>query len=108
MVMNNGGLATQFEFGLFKLYVSDGFAPTKKWRMCFRRDRFTMLSRISCCCSDTVLPIQRADDSGNENDKKGESCLRMVRVKASPATPFALAQSLFSSKQQKFYPQCTP
>ncbi|XP_039055692.1 uncharacterized protein LOC120198413 [Hibiscus syriacus] len=115
MATSHRGLATQFEFNFAKLYFSDGLAPTKERRICFRRDRLSTLSRISCCCSDSLVPIRGANGSGSGNVTKGENrrfgsnnSLHRVRILASPVMPCASAQSRFPSKNQKFYRQCTP
>ncbi|TYI42827.1 hypothetical protein ES332_A01G125600v1 [Gossypium tomentosum] len=112
MSRTDRGFTTLFEFNLSKLNFSHGLAPRKKQRMCFR---LTVLSRISCCYPDPLVPIRRGNGSANSNEKKGENwrldsknSLHKVRVLPSPAMSFASAQSRFSSKQQKFYPQCTP
>ncbi|CAK9178341.1 unnamed protein product [Ilex paraguariensis] len=70
--------------------------------------------RIKCCCSDSLGPIRRTSGSG----KRVEKCVEWrfdpkknthrVRMQATPAMPFASPQSRFVSKQEKFFPRCTP
>ncbi|XP_022769336.1 uncharacterized protein LOC111312896 isoform X1 [Durio zibethinus] len=109
MAASSGGFATQLEFKLFTLHVYHGLAPSKRI-LC---DRLTMLSRVSCCCSDSVVQIRRASGSGKSNEKTedwrfdSKKSPHRVRVQASPAMPFTSAQSRFPSKQEKFYPRCT-
>ena len=57
-------------------------------------------SRISCCCSDSVVPIRRSSGSGKSIEKsedwrfdpKKSSHSHRVRLHASPALPFASPQ----------------
>ena len=57
-------------------------------------------SRISCCCSDSVIPIRRSSGSDKSSDKgeewrfdlKKSSHTHRVRIHASPALPFASTQ----------------
>lgn len=101
MASSSRGFATQLEFKFSKLYVSHGLAPSRKRRMCFPRDRFTLLSRIRYCCSNPVVPIRRAKVSGKSNEKvedwRFDSKKNRVRVQASPAMPFSSAQYVLSS-----------
>ncbi|KAK6256970.1 hypothetical protein QUC31_000429 [Theobroma cacao] len=132
MAVSSRGFATQVEFKLSKLHVSRGLAPSRRKRMGFQRDRLAVLSRISCCCSDPVVPIRGATGSGKSKEKAEEwrfdhkKSPHRVRVHASPTMPFPSAQyvslaaftsisislsmnvSRFASKQEKFYPRCTP
>nr|XP_043617739.1 uncharacterized protein LOC122589505 isoform X2 [Erigeron canadensis] len=67
--------------------------------------------KVQCCCSGKVVPIRvgsgrKCGDgniiiSSNNNDK--------VRIQAAPALPFASSsQSLMPTRQEKFFPRCTP
>ncbi|TYI27711.1 hypothetical protein ES332_A05G195100v1 [Gossypium tomentosum] len=114
MVASSRGFTTQLELKLSTLFISYGLAPSKKKRMCFPRDPLTILSRISCCCSEPVVPVRRGSGSGKSNEKvedwrfDSKKSPHRVRVQASSAMPFASAQSRFTSKQEKFYSRCTP
>ncbi|MBA0595317.1 hypothetical protein Gorai_012190, partial [Gossypium raimondii] len=114
MVASSRGFTTQLELKLSTLFISYGLAPSKKKRMCFPRDPLTILSRISCCCSEPVVPVRRGSGSGKSNEKvedwrfDSKKSPHRVRVQASSAMPFASAQSRFPSKQEKFYSRCTP
>ncbi|KAA3467135.1 inactive purple acid phosphatase-like protein [Gossypium australe] len=107
MSTTDRGFATLFEFNLSKLYLSHGLAPRKKQRICFR---LTMLSRISCCYPDPLVPIRRGNGSANSNEKKGENwrldsknSLHKVRVLASPAMSFASAQYVTAFSMLYFF-----
>ncbi|KAG8494324.1 hypothetical protein CXB51_012076 [Gossypium anomalum] len=114
MVASSRGFTTQLELKLSTLFISYGLAPSKNKRMCFPRDPLTILSRISCCCSEPVVPVRRGSGSGKSNEKvedwrfDSKKSPHRVRVQASSAMPFASAQSRFPSKQEKFYSRCTP
>ncbi|KAH1065866.1 hypothetical protein J1N35_030853 [Gossypium stocksii] len=114
MVASSRGFTTQLELKLSTLFISYGLAPSKKKRMCFPRDPLTILSRISCCLSEPVVPVRRGSGSGKSNEKvedwrfDSKKSPHRVRVQASSAMPFASAQSRFPSKQEKFYSRCTP
>ncbi|XP_028083267.1 uncharacterized protein LOC114284529 isoform X1 [Camellia sinensis] len=67
------------------------------------------------CCSDSVVPIRRTTGFGKSAEKKAEEWRfdpkkspHRVRIQATPALPFGSTQSQFVSKQEKFYPRCTP
>lgn len=98
MAVSSRGFATQVEFKLSKLHVSRGLAPSRRKRMGFQRDRLAVLSRISCCCSDPVVPIRGATGSGKSKEKAEEwrfdhkKSPHRVRVHASPTMPFPSAQ----------------
>lgn len=72
--------------------------------------------KIPCCCSGKVVPILRiAVGSGRKCGNKAEEWpielkkkTHKVRVQAPPALPFASSQSLLPSRQEKFFPRCTP
>ncbi|KAJ7966954.1 Inactive purple acid phosphatase-like protein [Quillaja saponaria] len=118
MSASSRGFSAQFDFKLRRfdvrpLYVLD---PRKRRRsmMCYEGDRLGV-SRIACSCSDSVVPIRRTTGSGNRAEKKTEERRfdskksphgQRIRAQASPAMPFASPQS--QSKQEKFYPRCTP
>lgn len=127
MAASSRAFATQLDFFRLSRLVdflhlqssSNGLEELRKRkRVCFDADRFLGVSRISCCCSDSVVPIRRTTGSGKTPEKceewwfdskksKTKSSHR-VRIQASPAMPFASTQSCFVSKQDKFYPRCTP
>ncbi|KAF3446882.1 hypothetical protein FNV43_RR12062 [Rhamnella rubrinervis] len=119
MAAGSRGFATQFDFKLRRLGFQ--FPPhhnsnvsdfRKRRRVSFERDRLGV-SRISCCCSDSVLPIRRAR-SAKSVEKTEEWRLdpkkirRRVRIQASSALPFASPRAHSISKQEKFYPRCSP
>ncbi|XP_039001832.1 uncharacterized protein LOC120127992 isoform X3 [Hibiscus syriacus] len=115
MVASSTGFTTQLELKLSStFFISYGLSPSKKKRMCFPRDPLTFLSRITCYCSDPVVPVRRATGSGKSNEKvedwrfDSKKIPLRVRVQAPSAMPFASAQSRVASKQEKFYSQCTP
>ncbi|KAI3807755.1 hypothetical protein L1987_23689 [Smallanthus sonchifolius] len=72
--------------------------------------------KIRCCCSGKVTPVRRiAAGSGRNcgnNDEEWPVELKKtthkLRIQAAPALPFASWQSLMSSRQEKFFPRCTP
>lgn len=98
MVASSRGFTSQLELKLSTLFISYGLAPSKKKRMCFPRDPLTMLSRISCCCSEPVVPVRRGSGSGKNNEKvedwrfDSKKSPHRVRVQASSGMPFASAQ----------------
>ncbi|XP_015884176.1 protein EARLY STARVATION 1, chloroplastic [Ziziphus jujuba] len=120
MAASSRGFATQLDFKLRRLGFhhplhrdnNNVSAFRKRRRVNFEGDR-VVVSRISCCCSDSVLPIRRATGTGKSVEKSDEwrfdskKIRRSVRIQASPALPFASPQSLFISKQEKFYPRCS-
>ncbi|KAL3321772.1 hypothetical protein AABB24_039405 [Solanum stoloniferum] len=72
---------------------------------------------VKCCCSGSVVPIRGINGSGKcvekcENwrfDSKKSSHSYRVKVQASSSTmPFASPKSRFASKQEQFFPRCTP
>ena len=68
-------------------------------------------SRISCCCSDSVVPIRRSSGSGKSIEKsedwrfdpKKSSHSHRVRLHASPALPFASPQYSLSLSLSHMY-----
>ncbi|XP_010063122.2 uncharacterized protein LOC104450313 [Eucalyptus grandis] len=69
-------------------------------------------SRIGCCCSDSVVPARRTAASAAAAGKGAENCddwrFESKKIAPTPVMPFASPQSHFLSKQEKFYPRCTP
>ncbi|KAG5542793.1 hypothetical protein RHGRI_015787 [Rhododendron griersonianum] len=67
--------------------------------------------RTECGCS--VVPIRRTTakksvENAEERRFDSKKSTRRARVQATTALPFASPQSRFVSKQEKFYPRCTP
>ncbi|KAK0575473.1 hypothetical protein LWI29_001178 [Acer saccharum] len=126
MAASSRAFATQLDFSLSRLFDvshlqshSNGLEELRKRkRVCFEGgDRVVGVSRISCCCSNSVVPIRRTSGSGKSVEKCEEwrfdskKSSHRVRIQAAPAMPFASPQSYFvskDSKQEKFYPRCTP
>lgn len=77
----------------------------KRKRVSFDADRFIPVSRISCCSSDSVVPIRKTNGSGKSlekceewrfDSKKSKSVSsHRLRTQASPAMPFASTQWVF-------------
>ncbi|GAB4832998.1 Protein EARLY STARVATION 1, chloroplastic [Ancistrocladus abbreviatus] len=67
------------------------------------------VSRINCCCSDSVVPIRRS--TGSSAKSHAEKCEewrfdpKKTSHRALPSVPFASSQSRFQSKH---YPRCAP
>ncbi|EXB56336.1 hypothetical protein L484_024878 [Morus notabilis] len=124
MAATSRGFATQFDLKLRRLGFHhppprrDGngsFELRKRRRVSFDGgDRRVVVSRVRCCCSDSVVPIRKAAGAGKSVEKAEEwrfdpkKSPRRVRIQPSPALPFSSPQSHFASKQEKFYPRCTP
>ncbi|KAM1387775.1 hypothetical protein ACFX2I_015979 [Malus domestica] len=76
------------------------------------------VTRITCCCSDSVVPIRSGKSLDKAEEWRFDSKKRAQRaagVPVSAALPFfasssssSPAQSRFLSKQEKYYPRCTP
>lgn len=65
--------------------------------------------RIECCCPDSVVPIKKSIEKAEEWRFGSKKSTRRVRIQATPPSlPFASTHSRFVSKQEKFYPRCTP
>ncbi|KAM7514001.1 hypothetical protein LguiA_003584 [Lonicera macranthoides] len=69
---------------------------------------------IKCCCSDSVVPIRRSSlrkgvEKAEEWSFDPKKTTQRVRIQANTpaALPFSSSQSRFS-KQEKFFPRCTP
>ncbi|XP_011657351.1 uncharacterized protein LOC101214256 isoform X1 [Cucumis sativus] len=86
----------------------------RRWRRILFGINRLGFTPISCCCSDSMVPIRRATGSGKSVEKQEDWRFdpkkppRRLRVQATPAMPFASPQSGFVSKPEKFYPRCTP
>ncbi|KAF8038349.1 hypothetical protein BT93_B1012 [Corymbia citriodora subsp. variegata] len=69
-------------------------------------------SRIGCCCSDSAVPARRAAAAaaaaGKGAEKSDDWRFESKMISPTPVMPFASPQSHFVSKQEKFYPRCTP
>ncbi|KAK3038854.1 hypothetical protein RJ639_028576 [Escallonia herrerae] len=64
---------------------------------------------IRCCCPDSAVPIGRTAERAEEWPSfEAKKSPRRARIHATPALPFASSQSRFASKQEKFFPRCTP
>ncbi|XP_076930520.1 protein EARLY STARVATION 1, chloroplastic-like [Bidens hawaiensis] len=64
---------------------------------------------VRCCCSGKVTPIRRiATGSGRNAEDRPVELNQKVGIQAAPALPFASSQSLMSSRQDTFFPRCTP
>lgn len=98
---------SRFSSSPFHAY-SHGLESRKKKRRgrLFLDSNGVRVSRISCCCSDSV--VRRASGSGNSVEKPEEKRSHRSRFQAIPALPFPSHQSRFGTKQEKFYPRCTP
>lgn len=98
---------SRFSSSPFHAY-SHGLESRKKKRRgrLFLDGNGVRVSRISCCCSDSV--VRRASGSGNSVEKPEEKRSHRNRFQAIPALPFPSHQSRFGTKQEKFYPRCTP
>ncbi|XP_023887871.1 protein EARLY STARVATION 1, chloroplastic isoform X2 [Quercus suber] len=127
MAASPGGFTAQLNFKLGRrpggypmrnqLGLDLGVRKRRRLRVEASSDRVGT-SRISCCCSDSVVPIRRSSGSGKSIEKSEDwrfdpkksshSHSHRVRVHASPALPFASPQSPFASKKEKIYPRCTP
>ncbi|XP_022153171.1 uncharacterized protein LOC111020728 isoform X3 [Momordica charantia] len=117
------GFSTHFDIDRrlesFRL-PSHGHGPPELRRRRRRRRRVLFeingvgFTSISCCCSDSMVPIRRTTGSGKSVEKKEDwrfdpkKAPRSVRIQATPAMSFASPQSRFISKPEKFYPRCTP
>ncbi|XP_048130020.1 uncharacterized protein LOC115735152 isoform X2 [Rhodamnia argentea] len=111
MAASSRGFATQLDFRLeFPLARSGKLELGKRARR--RAVRVEGLgdpvgaSRIGCCCSDSVVPARRTAGKGAE--KSDDWRFESKKIAPTPAMPFASPQSHFVSKQEKFYPRCTP
>lgn len=115
MAASPGGLSAQFDFKLggggggrgvvvgdvFPAARGLGLEVRKRWwwrRRARERDRVGGACRISCCCSDPVVPIGRATGSVKRVEKREEWRFdpkkrpNRARIQASPSTPFASSQ----------------
>ncbi|XP_071923494.1 protein EARLY STARVATION 1, chloroplastic-like [Coffea arabica] len=72
---------------------------------------------VQCCSSDSVVPIRGSTGGSRKSVDKCSEDWRFdsiitpnyrPRIQASPALPFPSPQSRFVSKQEKFFPRCTP
>ncbi|KAM0041639.1 hypothetical protein Hdeb2414_s0011g00368601 [Helianthus debilis subsp. tardiflorus] len=98
-------------FGLRLRRSEVGFRPP----VLFRRRILIRNSdcKTKCCCSSKVTPIRIiGSGSGRYNADEWVDLKKMThkdRIQAAPALPFASSsQSLTSSRQEKFFPRCTP
>ncbi|KDP36826.1 hypothetical protein JCGZ_08117 [Jatropha curcas] len=112
MAASSSGLSTQLHFKLTRLLISPVHSTVYGLQL-RKKKRRTLVnrveaSRISCCCSDSVVPIRRTGGASKSSEKIDEKTSHRVRAKAIPALPFASSQSRFVSKQEKFSPRCTP
>ncbi|MFS8006396.1 hypothetical protein Hanom_Chr14g01248681 [Helianthus anomalus] len=64
--------------------------------------------RFSCCCSDKLVSNRRIGTKGEErkSDLRKNGC--KVRVQAAPTWRFASSQPQLASRQEKYFPRCTP
>jgi hypothetical protein len=114
MAASSRGFAAQFDFklgggGRRGIVVGDvfpaahglGLEVRKRWwwrRRVRERDRVVGACRISCCCSDPVVPIRRANGPVKRVEKREEWRFdpkrrpHRARIQASPSTPFASSQ----------------
>ncbi|KAF8377720.1 hypothetical protein HHK36_031104 [Tetracentron sinense] len=114
MASSSKGLAASFGLKRRRLHASPpchGLDFRKSRRRCIDGDGYR-LSRIGCC-SDSVTPIRRTSGSGKsvEVEEWGfepKKSHRRVRIQAMPAMPFPSPRSRGVSKQEEFYPRCTP
>ncbi|KAJ7957957.1 Inactive purple acid phosphatase-like protein [Quillaja saponaria] len=103
MEASSRGFSAQFDFKLRRLNVRPVYDKhildlrKRRRRMC-DGDRVGA-SRITSCCSESVVPIRRKTEEWQFHSTR-------VRDQASPAMPFASPQSHL--KQEKFYPRCNP
>ncbi|XP_059634002.1 protein EARLY STARVATION 1, chloroplastic isoform X1 [Cornus florida] len=108
MAASSRGLSTPFSLKLRRVDVTP--LHHQRLELKKRKRRFGAIR----CCSDSLAPIRRTTGSGKSPDKVEEwpfdskKIPRRVRIQATPALPFASSQSRFVSKQEKFYPRCTP
>ncbi|RVX15873.1 hypothetical protein CK203_005662 [Vitis vinifera] len=111
MAASSRGFATPFRLELRSVDVSTLPHREIEFRKCRRRvsvdgDRIR-LSRIRCCCSGSTgsgKSVEKAEEWRFDSKKSSHR----VRIQAMPSMPFASPQSHFVSKQEKFYPRCTP
>ncbi|XP_022946162.1 uncharacterized protein LOC111450324 isoform X1 [Cucurbita moschata] len=86
----------------------------RRWRRILFESNRVGFCPITCCCSDSLVPIRRTAGSGKNVEKQEDwrfnpkKSPRRLRIQATPAMPFASPQSRFISKPEKFYPRCTP
>ncbi|KAJ6411917.1 hypothetical protein OIU84_005058 [Salix udensis] len=114
MAASSSGFTAHLDFKLSRFSISPFHAYShgldsrrKKRRVRLLLDgNGVRVSRIDCCCSDSV--VRRASGSGNSVEKPEEKRSHRSRFQAIPALPFPSHQSRFGSKQEKFYPRCTP
>lgn len=105
MAASSRSFATQFDFKLRRLGFhhplhrdSNNVSEFRKRRRVNFEGERVGVSRISCCCSDSVLPIRRATEIVKSVEKSDEwrfgskKVRRRVRIQASPALPFASPQ----------------
>lgn len=97
------GFTTQLDFRLRRLVDishlhSNGLEELRKRkRVSFEGERVGV-SRISCCCSDSVVPIRRKGGSAKSVEKCEEwrfdpkKSSHRARIQVSPAMPFASPQ----------------
>ncbi|EEF52843.1 conserved hypothetical protein [Ricinus communis] len=107
MTASSSGLTTHLHFKLSRLHISPLHSTVYGYHLRANKKKY----RSSCCCCDSVAPIRRTSGSVKSVEKKEDRCprTRSVRVQATPALPFASSsQSRFVSKQEKFFPRCTP
>ncbi|KAH9693761.1 Inactive purple acid phosphatase-like protein [Citrus sinensis] len=115
MASSSRGFTTQLDFRLRRpVDISRGQVngldePRKRKRVSFEGERIGV-SRISCCCSDPVVPIRscKSVEKCEEWRFDPKKSSHRSRIQASPSMPFASSQSCSVSKQGKFYPRCTP
>ncbi|CAL8995447.1 unnamed protein product [Prunus brigantina] len=128
MAATSRGFASHLDFKLRRLAFHPRPHPStsnggleelrKRRRFSLRGDR-RGVSRISCCCSDSVVPIRSGKNAEKAEEWRFDSKKRPPRagVQASAALPFfasssssssSAAQSHFLSRQEKNYPRCTP
>ncbi|KAH9759465.1 Inactive purple acid phosphatase-like protein [Citrus sinensis] len=116
MASSSRGFTTRLDFRLRRLVdISRGQVngldePRKRKRVSFEGERIGV-SRISCCCSDPVVPIRscKSVEKCEEWRFDPKKSSHRSRIQASPSMPFASShRSCSVSKQGKFYPRCTP
>ncbi|KAF8410324.1 hypothetical protein HHK36_002851 [Tetracentron sinense] len=114
MAASSKGFAAPFGLKLRRLDVSPlyhGLDFRKNRRRCVNGHGHRLSRFGCCCCSDSVKPIRRTSGSGKSAEKvedwrfESKKSPRRVRIQA---TPFPSPRSRGVSKQEKFYPYCTP
>ncbi|KAG5542540.1 hypothetical protein RHGRI_022173 [Rhododendron griersonianum] len=112
MAATSRGLSST-PFGLKPRRAAADASPLPHHHRCVRLDWWKKKKRrrgcrVECRCPDSAVPIKKSVDKAEEWRLDSQKSPRGARIQASPPSlPFA-THSRFVSKQEKFYPRCTP